>query len=262
MSEQQPQLCVPAEAVWGPTFDVGRATDAYIATIPAADRAKSDAYYEGGYWIELWGTLITVALCLLLLHLRFAARLRDLAAARGRGPWVQSLVVAVGVMAALALLTLPWALYTGYFREHQYGMSNHTLGGFMREWLIGTALGVVFIGLAVSGIYRLLRRVRERWVLWATAVTFVLILFVFMVSPVFVAPLFNVARDIAAGRLEVVLEGARRAEIGIYALFSSRRQLPTRTKLLLDHLSAWFAPDDWRLRPPGHPDASERQSTR
>ena len=65
---------------------------------------------------------------------------------------------------------------------------------------------------------------------------------------VIVAPLFTVARDVAAGRLELVLEGTRRAEIGIYALFATRRQLPTRTKLLLDHLSGWFGAEDWRLR--------------
>ena len=59
MSEATPQLSIPPEAAWGPTFDVGRATDAYIATIPAADRARSDAYFEGGYWIGLWGTLLT-----------------------------------------------------------------------------------------------------------------------------------------------------------------------------------------------------------
>ena len=70
MSQEQPQLFIPPEAEWGPTFDVGRATDAYIATIPAADREKSDDYYEGGYWIEAWGTLITVGLCVLLLRLR------------------------------------------------------------------------------------------------------------------------------------------------------------------------------------------------
>ncbi len=201
MSEQQPQLSVPAEAAWGPTFDVGRATDAYIATVPAADRERSDAYYEGGYWIELWGTLITVALCLLLLHLRFAARLRDMAAARGRGPWVQSLVVALGVMLALSVLSLPWALYTDYFREHQYGMSNQTAGGFLGEWLIGTVIGVLFIGLAVSGIYKLVRRVRERWWLWATGATFVALMFVFTVHPVFVAPLFNDYQPLAAGEV-------------------------------------------------------------
>jgi STE24 endopeptidase len=94
MSQEQTQLSIPPEAEWGPTFDVGRATDAYIATIPAADREKSDDYFEGGYWIEAWGTLITVGLCVLLLRLRFAARLRDFVAARGRGPWLQSLVVA------------------------------------------------------------------------------------------------------------------------------------------------------------------------
>ena len=49
------ELTIPPEAAWGPTFDVGRATDAYIATVPAADRAKSDAYFEGGYWIEPLG---------------------------------------------------------------------------------------------------------------------------------------------------------------------------------------------------------------
>ncbi|HEY5947953.1 MAG TPA: LysR family transcriptional regulator [Kofleriaceae bacterium] len=72
----------------------------------------------------------------------------------------------------------------------------------------------------------------------------------------FVAPLFMVARDVDAGRLELVLEGTRRAEIGIYAMFASRRQLPVRTKLVLDHLSAWFAAADWRIRTEG-----ERQST-
>jgi len=214
MSEQQPQLSVPAVAAWGPTFDVGRATDAYIATIPAADRAKSDAYFEGGYWIGLWGTLITVALCLVLLHFRFAARLRDLAAARGRGPWVQSLVVALGVMLALAVLSLPWALYTDYFREHQYGMSNQTAGGFLGEWLIGTVIGVLFVGFAVSGIYALVRRVRERWWLWASGVTFLFILFVFTVQPVVVEPLFNDYQPLPAGEVrDSILELA--AEAGV-----------------------------------------------
>lgn len=62
-----------------------------------------------------------------------------------------------------------------------------------------------------------------------------------------VTPLFMVARDVADGRLELVLEGARKAEIGIYAMFTSRRQLPVRTKAFIDHLAAWFAKPDWRL---------------
>jgi DNA-binding transcriptional LysR family regulator len=63
-----------------------------------------------------------------------------------------------------------------------------------------------------------------------------------------VTPLFMVARDVRDGRLELLLEGARKAEIGIYAMFASRRQLPARTKLLVEHLVAWFADPSWRLR--------------
>ena len=47
MSESTPQLSIPPEAVWGPTFDVGRATDAYIATIPAADRERVGRLLRG-----------------------------------------------------------------------------------------------------------------------------------------------------------------------------------------------------------------------
>ena len=39
-------------------FDADAATEAYLASIPAEDRAQSDAYFEGGYWLLLWGTLI------------------------------------------------------------------------------------------------------------------------------------------------------------------------------------------------------------
>jgi STE24 endopeptidase len=220
MSDVQPHLSVPPEAAWGPTFDVGRATDAYIATIPAAERAKSDAYFEGGYWIGLWSTLIVVAACWLLLRLRFAPRLRDFAAARGRGPWLQSLAVAAGFLAALAVLLLPWSLYTEYFREHQYGMSNYTLGRYLGEWAINSAIFVAFIGLAISGIYRLVRRVRERWVWWATAVTAVFILFVFLVYPVAVEPLFNDYKPLPAGEVrDSILALAHETKIPVDDVF-------------------------------------------
>ena len=40
-------------------FDVEAATRAYLDTLQGAARAKSDAYFEGGYWLPLWGALVT-----------------------------------------------------------------------------------------------------------------------------------------------------------------------------------------------------------
>ena len=220
MSEPTTQLHVPREAEWGPTFDAGRATDAYIATVPAADREKSDAYYEGGYWIELWSALIVVAICALMLRLRFAARLRDWSAARGHGPFARALVVALGFLIALALLMLPWALYTDYFREHRYGMSNYTLVGFLGEWALAAAISVPVLGLAIAGIYALVRRVRERWVWWATGATAVFILFVFTVHPVLVEPLFNDYRPLPAGDVrDSILALARAVKVPVDDVF-------------------------------------------
>jgi Zn-dependent protease with chaperone function len=216
MSDPQPQLDVPPEAAWAPTFDIARATDAYIATVPAAEREKSDAYFEGGYWIAAWSTVLVVLICWLLLRLRFAARLRDFMAARRYGLFLQSLAVATGFMVVLSVLQLPWSLYTGYFREHAYGFSNYTLGGYLGEWALNSAISAAFVGLVLAGVYRLVGRVRERWVWWATGMTALLILFVFTVQPVLVEPLFNDYKPLPPGEVrDSILALAHEAEVPV-----------------------------------------------
>lgn len=60
-----------------------------------------------------------------------------------------------------------------------------------------------------------------------------------------VLPRFMVAPDVAAGRLRLVLEGARRAEIGIHAVVAHRTHAPARVRALLDFLVRWFAKPRW-----------------
>ncbi len=199
--EASPGLILPAEAEWGAGFDVARATDAYVATIPAAEREKSDAYFEGGYWINAWGVLITVLVAWLLLGTRTSARLRDFAERRTRFRFLQVLLYGIAFLLVMFVLTLPWTLYTDWFREHQYGMSNQTLGAFLGEWLIGLVLTVAIMAFAVAGLYAIIRRVRERWVWWATGATAVFMLFVILINPVFVAPLFNDYQSLPDGEL-------------------------------------------------------------
>lgn len=186
-----PDMTLPSAAVWGPDFDAERATDAYIATIPASERAKSDAYFEGGYWIDMWGTVITVLIAWLLLSTRLSAGLRDFAAARTRRTNLQVLIYAVGYMLLISVLTLVWDLYVSYFREHAYGMANYTMGGFLKEWAIGLAVNAVIGGIAITGLYAIVRKVGQHWVLWATAATGTFMLFIMLIAPVFITPLFN-----------------------------------------------------------------------
>jgi hypothetical protein len=39
-------------------FNAEQATEAYMATLPPAAQAKSNAYFEGGYWLTLWDTVV------------------------------------------------------------------------------------------------------------------------------------------------------------------------------------------------------------
>lgn len=61
-----------------------------------------------------------------------------------------------------------------------------------------------------------------------------------------VLPFFMVARDVSTGRAELVLEGRRNAEVGIYAAVSRRQGLPLRVRALVQYLQRHFARADWR----------------
>src|SRR5687768_7912354 len=55
------------------SFDVEAATRAYLETLQGAARAKSDAYFEGGYWLLLWNALVGVAAAWVMLRLGWSA---------------------------------------------------------------------------------------------------------------------------------------------------------------------------------------------
>ena len=83
-----------------------------------------------------------------------------------------------------------------------------------------SAISTAFLGLVIAGLYRLVRRVRERWVWWATAVTGVMILFVFMVQPVVLEPLFNDYQPLPAGEVrDSILALAQETKIPVDDVF-------------------------------------------
>src|SRR5688572_5011439 len=67
-----------APSMFAQTFDPHAATEQLLASVPAETRARSDAYFEGGYWLRLWTTLLSVAVLVALLHSGLSRRMRDL----------------------------------------------------------------------------------------------------------------------------------------------------------------------------------------
>jgi STE24 endopeptidase len=205
-----PGVQVPDAAHPGPDFDVDRATEAYLALLSPEQRARSDAYFEGGYWLNLWGTLIQIGICIAILATGWSVRLRNFAARRARGRWLQAAIYGAGFVVLFSVLQLPWAWYADFYREHQYGLSNLSLGRWSFEQLLGLLVNVIVFTILIVVIYGFIRRAGARWVAWATAFIFVFQLFIGMAYPVFIAPLFNDFKPLPAGEVrETILSLAR-----------------------------------------------------
>jgi STE24 endopeptidase len=182
---------VPAAAQSSPNFNVEAATNAYMALIPASSKARSDAYFEGGYWLILWDFLYGVAVALLLLNLRWSAAMRDLAERLTRFRPVQTFLYWVEYLVLTTLLTFPLSFYEGYIREHQYGLATQTFGPWLGDQFKALLVGLVLGGIVVTVLFAIVRRLRRTWWIWGAAVTMVFVMFVMLIAPVYIQPIFN-----------------------------------------------------------------------
>lgn len=188
---------VPAAARPSAHFDPQAATDAWLATLPAQFRGRSNAYFEGTYWLTLWDYLAGIAVALVLLHTRLSARMRDAAARLARSAFLQTLLYWVQFILFNSLVTFPLTAYEGFFREHQYSLSNQTFASWFRDQAVGLALAIIFGGLAVSILFAVVRRLPRTWHIWGTVVAVVYIAVAMVVGPVFIVPLFNTPKPLA-----------------------------------------------------------------
>ena len=183
------------------SFDASAATDAYIATMDAAARARSDAYFEGGYWLILVNLIAGLAMAGLLLQTGFSKGLRD----RVQG-LVRSKSLTVALYAAIytivtTLILFPLTLWQGYFREHAYGLSAMSLGGWLGEQAIGLVTGVIMAAIFLTIFYLVLRLAKRAWWIWGAAVSVVLLAVAIFISPVYIDPLFNEYQPMEEGEL-------------------------------------------------------------
>jgi STE24 endopeptidase len=172
-------------------FDVKAATDAYLAKMTPEQRARSDAYFEGGYWLQLWDFLYGAAVALVLLGLRWSAKMRDLALRVTSFKTVHAAVYWTQYLVVTTLLGFPLTVYEGYFREHQYGLATQTFGPWLGDQAKSLLVGIVMGSILVTALFAVVRKLGRSWWLWGAGVTTVFMAFGALIAPVFIFPLFN-----------------------------------------------------------------------
>jgi STE24 endopeptidase len=184
-------ITVPPEAQPSDHFNADAATEAYLARIPANATARSDAYFEGGYWLILWDFLYGVVIAVVLLNLRWSAAMRNFAERLTRFKPLQTLIYWTEYLILTSILGFPLAVYEGYIRERQYGLATQTLGPWMMDQFKGLLVGIVLGGIITVLLFGIVRRLPRTWHIWGAIVAFIFMVFAVVISPIFIFPLFN-----------------------------------------------------------------------
>jgi STE24 endopeptidase len=182
---------VPAAAQPSDHFDVNAATEAYMGMIPASATARSDAYFEGGYWLILWDFLVGAIISLLLLNLGWSAAMRNFAERISKGKNIQTFLYWVQYLVLTTVLGFPLAVYEGFFREWKYGLATQTFGAWMWDEVKGLGVGLVMGGILTVLLFWVVRKLPRTWWIWGAVVAMIFVIFAIMISPVFLQPIFN-----------------------------------------------------------------------
>jgi Zn-dependent protease with chaperone function len=180
-------------------------------------------YYRGGNLIWAIEQALGIALPALLLFTGWSARIRSFAAGVARGHFYPTLVVYLALVALLLFVVeLPLTVYVGYAREHAYGLSAQRFSKFAGDQLKGLAVGLVVGALIIWVPYLLLARSPTRWWLWTGALALPFFALVLLLTPVYIAPLFNkfgpmkdkaLESQVLAVAAQAGVEGARVFEV-------------------------------------------------
>lgn len=196
------------------------ATKAWLDSVPQDKREKSDAYFEGGYWLLLWDYVVAAGISILLLASHISARLRDFSDSLTRSRTLQVACYSLVYLVLVYVLIFPMNVYENFFREHQYGLATQTFPAWFREQLIG--LGITLVGgtFFLIVLYAVFRRAPKTWWLWGTAVAVVFSFFLLVIAPVFIEPLFNTYKPLTKREIsEPILAMARANQIPVKQVF-------------------------------------------
>lgn len=191
-------------------FDIDGATQAYLSARSSEQVANAEGYVNTGYLLMLGETLLAVLITWLLLGTGWSRRWRDIAQRKLGKPFLQAFIYFPIYVSVTALFLFPLNWFSGFVTEHRYGLATQSFPAWLAEHLIGIALEIVLLTLFAALLYMLIRRTPERWWAWASGMAILSMMFVILISPVFIDPLFNDYRPMDEGPLkEKILSIAR-----------------------------------------------------
>ncbi len=185
-------------------FDAELATKAYIDGLGAEALAEAAAYTTGNQWIMLWSLLVSIISTWLIIRSGILNRLNDRFA--NSSLFARAFMVSAVFMIVSAIIELPWAIYTSWYRQLQYDMTSQPLGDFLSQSGIALAISSVIAGLLLAIFYLLIKRAGKLWWAWFGGVTACFTALMMLLGPTLIQPLFNDYVPVPDGEVKTAIE--------------------------------------------------------
>lgn len=180
-------------------LDPVMATEAYLARIPAAMRARGEVVSDArltGFALRLLTVIAaTIAIC----ASGFAAGMRRLAQRATQRPLVVDALVVLQYFVALYALSLPVEVYARFVLSHRFGFSDQAFLSWLADDLVNWAVITCFYAVGMLLTFRIIRSRPNTWAAWAVGVYFVLRALYAFAQPGVIEPLTNTFRPLAEG---------------------------------------------------------------
>lgn len=162
---------------------------AHVA-VPAATEQAMRFYKSGNLlWMIQHGW--SLLLPLLFLFTGFSAKLARLSATWGKRWYFTIVIYLILFIALYSLFYFPLDFYSGFIRQHDYGLSTQTFGRWIGQYGKQISVTMVSAALFVWIFYWLLRKSPRRWWFYSTLVSIGIGFILTFVKPIWIDPLFN-----------------------------------------------------------------------
>ena len=145
-------------------------------------RIRDTLYFVGTAW--------TLAMLLLLLKTKTAARMQGAAERVTKKPFLVAMMTIGMLIVALAILDFPLAYYSGFHVPHQFDLKDQSLGSWMGDMLKGLAVNLAIMMPLGALALLAMRRVKRWWLaLWLGSIPVILVSAI--IQPIVLDPIFN-----------------------------------------------------------------------
>lgn len=166
--------------------------------------AKAQAYTTGNHWVLFTGVGVSLLVAFIMVRLRLLDRI----AARfgNQQGFLATYSVSAAFFLISAVISLPWVMYTDWYRQRAYDLSSQDTFDFLGQLAISEVITALAGGLFLAGVYTLIRRTGQRWWLWSGGLAAFATLVMLLAGPSLIEPLFNDYKPVPQGEVRTALE--------------------------------------------------------